>query len=320
MRSTTAARTAPAPVPSAHAGAALAVTGLRKSFGDLTAVDGVDLVVAPGEVVALLGPNGAGKTTAIEMMLGLRAPDAGAVAVFGMTPRDAIRTGRIGAMMQSGGLVGDIRVREVVGLVAAMHRKPLPVERALQLAGIEGLAGRAVKTLSGGQRQRVLFAVAIVPDPDLIVLDEPTVAMDVESRRAFWASMRLLAGDGRSVLFATHYLEEADANADRIVLLARGQVVADGPATQIKATVDVRRIRCTLPQADADHLATLPGVRGVESHGDTVILACSDADAALRALIAAAPGARDFEVTGAGLEDAFLHLTADPSPAAAPTA
>jgi ABC-2 type transport system ATP-binding protein len=149
-----------------------------------------------------------------------------------------------------------------------------------------------------------------VPDPDLIVLDEPTVAMDVESRRAFWASMRLLAGEGRSVLFATHYLEEADANADRIVLLARGRVVADGPATQIKATVDVRRIRCTLPGADTDALGALPGVRGVESHGDTVILACSDADAALRALLATAPAARDFEVTGAGLEDAFLHLTA----------
>jgi ABC-2 type transport system ATP-binding protein len=213
-------------------------------------------------------------------------------------------------MMQSGGLVGDIRVREVVALVAAMHSAPLPVERALELAGIADLEGRAVKTLSGGQRQRVLFALAVVPDPDLIVLDEPTVAMDVETRRAFWASMRVLAGEGRSVLFATHYLEEADANADRIVLMARGTVVADGPATQIKATVDVRRIRCTLPGADTDRLATLPGVRSVESHGETVILVCADSDAALRALLAAEPDARDLEVTGTGLEDAFLHLTA----------
>jgi len=302
--SSTPARTSAAAVPP------LAVTGLRKSFGAVPAVAGVDLVLAPGEVVALLGPNGAGKTTTIEMMLGLREPDGGQVAVFGLTAREAIRTGRVGAMMQSGGLVGDIRVREVVGLVAAMHSAPLPVERALELAGIADLGGRAVKTLSGGQRQRVLFALAVVPDPDLIVLDEPTVAMDVETRRAFWASMRVLAGEGRSVLFATHYLEEADANADRIVLMARGTVVADGPATQIKATVDVRRIRCTLPGADTDRLATLPGVRSVESHGETVILVCADSDAALRALLAAEPDARDLEVTGTGLEDAFLHLTA----------
>ncbi|MGZ4614813.1 MAG: ABC transporter ATP-binding protein [Actinomycetes bacterium] len=295
------------------AGAAVTLAGLRKAFGDVTAVDGVDLAVAPGEVVALLGQNGAGKTTTIEMLLGLRRPDAGTARIFDLDPREAVRTGRIGAMMQTGGLLGDIKVREVVNLVAAMHASPLTVGRALELAGIGDLAERMVKTLSGGQRQRVLFALAVVPDPDLIVLDEPTVAMDVESRRAFWSSMRVLAHEGRSVLFATHYLEEADANADRIVLMARGRVVADGPATQIKATVDVRRIRCTLPGAEPDRLrdrlATLPGVRGVDVHGDSVTLACSDADAALRALLAAEPLARDLEVTGAGLEDAFLALT-----------
>jgi ABC-2 type transport system ATP-binding protein len=290
-------------------GTAVAVHGLRKSFGDVIAVDGVDLVVAPGEVVALLGPNGAGKTTTIEMLLGLRKPDGGTVRVFDLDPHEAVRTGRVGAMMQTGGLVGDVSVREVVHLIASMHAKPLTVERALELAGISDLANRKVKTLSGGQRQRVLFALAVVPDPDLIVLDEPTVAMDVESRRAFWAAMRVLAADGRSVLFATHYLEEADANADRIVLLARGTVVADGPATQIKATVDVRRIRCTLADPDTERLARLPGVRSVDVHGDSVTLACSDADTALRALLAAEPTARDFEVSGADLEDAFLALT-----------
>jgi ABC-2 type transport system ATP-binding protein len=290
-------------------GTAVHVRGLRKSFGDVIAVDGVDLVVAPGEVVALLGPNGAGKTTTIEMLLGLRKPDGGSVRVFDLDPAEAIRTGRVGAMMQTGGLVGDVTVREVVHLIASMYATPLSVDRALELAGIAELRSRKVKTLSGGQRQRVLFALAVVPDPDLIVLDEPTVAMDVESRRAFWAAMRVLAADGRSVLFATHYLEEADANADRIVLMARGKVVADGPATQIKATVDVRRIRCTLAEADAERLAALPGVRTVDIHGDSVLLACSDADAALRALLAAEPTARDLEVTGAGLEDAFLALT-----------
>jgi ABC-2 type transport system ATP-binding protein len=212
-------------------------------------------------------------------------------------------------MLQSGGLLRDLKVRETVALVAAMHAQPLAVDAALELAGIADLAGRKVESLSGGQRQRLLFALAVIPDPSLVVLDEPTVAMDVESRRAFWASMRALTEGGRSVLFATHYLEEADQNADRIVLMAAGRVVADGPATEIKATVDVRRIRVTLPGADPDVLLRLPGVASVQQHGGTVTLTCEDADAALRALVAAEPAARDFEVTGAGLEDAFLALT-----------
>jgi ABC-2 type transport system ATP-binding protein len=288
---------------------AVSVSGLRKTFGAVTAVDGVDLTVAPGEVVALLGPNGAGKTTTIELLLGLSRPDAGTVTVYGLDPVAAVRSGRVGAMLQSGGLLRDLKVRETVALVAAMHAQPLAVDAALELAGIADLAGRKVESLSGGQRQRLLFALAVVPDPSLVVLDEPTVAMDVESRRAFWASMRALTEGGRSVLFATHYLEEADQNADRIVLMAAGRVVADGPATEIKATVDVRRIRITLPDADPDVLLRLPGVSSVQQHGGTVTLTCEDADAALRALVAAEPAARDFEVTGAGLEDAFLSLT-----------
>jgi ABC-2 type transport system ATP-binding protein len=291
------------------AGAAVRLSGLRKVFGAVTAVDGVDLTVAPGEVVALLGPNGAGKTTTIELLLGLREPNAGTATVSGASPAEAIRSGRVGAMMQSGGLLHDLKVRETVALVAAMHEHPLSVEAALELAGVGDLAGRRIESLSGGQRQRVLFALAVVPDPSLVVLDEPTVAMDVESRRAFWASMRVLTDRGRSVLFATHYLEEADQNADRIVLMAAGRVVADGPATQIKAAVAVRRIRTTLPGADLDVLGRLPGVASVQAHGGTVILACDDADTALRALLAAEPSARDFEVSGAGLEDAFLALT-----------
>jgi ABC-2 type transport system ATP-binding protein len=288
---------------------AVHVAGLRKAFGAVTAVDGIDLTIAPGEVVALLGPNGAGKTTTIEMLLGLTRPDSGVVTVFGLDPVAAIRVGRVGAMMQSGGLLRDLKVAETVRLVAAMHRRPLTVDRALQLAGIRDLAGRKVDTLSGGQRQRLLFALAVVPDPELVVLDEPTVAMDVESRRAFWAAMRGLTDEGRSVLFATHYLEEADQSADRIVLMAGGRVVADGPASQIKAAVDVRWIRVTLPGVDASSLRSMPGVTAVQRHGDAVSLTCHDADVALRALVAANPDARDFEVRGAGLEDAFLALT-----------
>ena len=289
---------------------AVSVSGLRKTFGAVTAVDGVDLTVAPGEVVALLGPNGAGKTTTIELLLGLSRPDTGTVRVLGLDPVAAVRSGGVGAMLQSGGLLRDLKVGETVRLVAAMHRSPLPVGRALELAGIGDLVDRRIETLSGGQRQRVLFALAVVPDPGLVVLDEPTVAMDVETRRAFWVAMHELAEDGRSVLFATHYLDEADQSSDRIVLMAAGRVVADGPATQIKAAVDVRRVRATLPTGDLDRLAALPGVTLAERQGATVTLTCDDADAALRAFVAAEPGARDFEVRGADLEDAFLALTA----------
>jgi ABC-2 type transport system ATP-binding protein len=296
----------------AGAAPALRLDGLRKTFGDVAAVDGVDLTVGAGEVVALLGPNGAGKSTTVEMLLGLRRPDAGSATVFGLDPVTAVRSGRVGAMLQTGGLLGDLKVGETVGLVAAMHARPLSTTRALALAGIADLAGRKVESLSGGQRQRVLFALAVVPDPELIVLDEPTVAMDVESRRAFWSAMRELSSQGRSVVFATHYLEEADQNADRIVLMSRGRVVADGPASQIKATVDVRRIVVTLPGADASRLRAVPGVTAVDVRGDTVTLTCDDADRALRALVAAEPAARDFEVRGAGLEDAFLALTTTP--------
>jgi ABC-2 type transport system ATP-binding protein len=290
-------------------GAAVRLSDLRKSFGEVTAVDGVDLTIAPGEVVALLGPNGAGKSTTVEMLLGLRRPDRGTASVFGVDPVTAVRSGRVGAMMQSGGLLRDLKVGETVRMVAAMHQRPRSVEQTLALAGIADLAERKVESLSGGQRQRLLFALAVIPDPDLIVLDEPTVGMDVESRRAFWSAMRELAGEGRSVLFATHYLEEADDNADRIVLMSGGRIVADGPATEIKAAVDVRRIRVTLRGAELAALRALPGVVAATANGASVTLTCDDADTALRALVTAEPRARDFEVHGAGLEDAFLALT-----------
>ena len=219
--------------------------------------------MSPGEVVALLGPNGAGKTTTIEMLLGLRKPDGGTARVFDLDPRDAVRSGRVGAMMQTGGLVGDVTVREVVHLIAAMHSAPLTVERALELAGITDLAKRKIKTLSGGQRQRVLFALAVVPDPDLIVLDEPTVAMDVETRRAFWAAMRVLADDGRSVLFATHYLEEADANADRIVLHGPRQGCRRRSGHPDQG--DGRRTPHPLHPRRARHRSARPAARGAHS-------------------------------------------------------
>jgi ABC-2 type transport system ATP-binding protein len=248
------------------------------------------------------------------MLLGLVPPDAGTISVFGLSPERAVDTGGVGAMLQVGSLIRDLSVRELLTMVASLYPAPLPVEEAIALAGIGAVADRRTQKLSGGETQRTRFAVAIVADPDLLVLDEPTVAMDVESRRAFWAAMRGFAAGGKTVVFATHYLEEADAYADRVVLMAAGAVVADGPPTQIKAMVGSRRIRATLPGAEPAALAGLPGVNDAEVHGDAIVLVCSDGDAALRALLAACPDARDLEVTGAGLEEAFLRLTADELP------
>ena len=291
-------------------GAAVRMAGLRKAFGQIQAVRGVDLQIAPGEVVAFLGPNGAGKSTTIDMLLGLTKPDAGTVTVFGSRPIDAVQAGRVGAMLQGGALLPDLTVKELVSTFAALHRRPMPVQRAMELAGITDIAGQKTTKLSGGQSQRVRYALALVPDPDLMVLDEPTVAMDVEVRRAFWASMRTFTDTGRTVLFATHYLDEADAFADRVVVLAGGVIVADGTGAQIKSTVGGRTISAVIPGADADRLTALPGVLGVDHQATRTILRCNDSDAALRALLSTYPNAHDVEVAAGNLEDAFLELTA----------
>jgi ABC-2 type transport system ATP-binding protein len=271
------------------------------------AVAGVDLDIRTGEVVALLGPNGAGKSTTIEMLLGLVRPDQGTVQVYGGTPTDAISEGKVGVMLQSGGIIEDAKVGELLELVAGLHTHPMPVQEALERAGIADLTKRTMKGLSGGQKQRVRFAMAIIPQPDLIVLDEPTTGMDVESRRDFWASMHAETARGRTVLFATHYLEEADAYADRVVLMRNGKVVANGTAAQIKASVSGRTIRATVPDADLATLASLPGVRSVETRGEVVLLQCADSDNTLRYLLDNTR-AHDIEVTSADLEDAVLAI------------
>jgi ABC-2 type transport system ATP-binding protein len=214
-------------------------------------------------------------------------------------------------MLQTGEVIKELTIRELVGMVASLYPRPRSVDEVLRTTGLSDIADRRATKLSGGQAQRVRFAVALVADPALLVLDEPTVALDVDGRREFWASMRATAAEGKTVLFATHYLEEADAYADRIVLMARGQVVADGPTTEIKAKVGMKTIRATLPRADVPSLAALPGVATVDTRGETVILQCNDSDAALHRLLQDHPGARDIEVRGAGLEEAFLELTAD---------
>jgi ABC-2 type transport system ATP-binding protein len=283
--------------------------GLTKSYGEVRAVRGIDIVIEPGETVALLGPNGAGKSTTIDMVLGLLDPDAGSVEVFGAAPRDAVDAGAVGAMLQTGALIRDLTVRELVTMMASLYSRAMPIDDVLELTGIAEFADRKTQKLSGGQTQRVRFAVALVSNPDLLVLDEPTAAMDVEGRHAFWTTMREFASRGKTVVFATHYLEEADDYADRVVLMANGQIVADGPPTEIKAMVGVRSIRATLPGAALDALEALPGVTHADRRGEAIVLACSDSDAAIRALLAGFPDARDIEITGAGLEEAFLQLT-----------
>ena len=290
--------------------------GLTKTFrgpqGPIHAVRGIDFSVAAGETVALLGPNGAGKSTTIDMVLGLAKPDAGTVSVFGHTPRDAVDAGLIGAMLQTGELIRDLSVREIVAMMASLYPDPMDVDETLDLTGLSATAGQRTQKLSGGQTQRVRLAIAWVSNPDLLVLDEPTVALDVEGRREFWAAMRVFAARGRTVLFATHYLEEADAYADRAILMAHGRIVADGPTTEIKARVGRRTIRATLPEVDSARLKALPGVASADRHGDAVTLSCTASDRAIRALLEHYPSARDIEITGGSLEEAFLELTGEP--------
>jgi ABC-2 type transport system ATP-binding protein len=297
-------------------GLSVELRGLEKAFaspsGPVRAVRGVDVTVHEGETVALLGPNGAGKSTTVDMLLGLQTPDTGSVALFGRPPRTAVEAGRVGAMLQAGGVIRDLTVRELVAMMASLFPRPRDLDETLSLAQLDGLGDRRTERLSGGETQRLRFAVALVSNPDLLVLDEPTVGMDVESRHAFWTTIRDLSAERKSFLFATHYLEEADAYADRAVLMARGQIVADGPTNEIKALVGSRTIRATLPGVPVEALERLPGVTAVERRGGTLVLACSDSDAALRELLASFPEARDIEVRGAGLEEAFLQLTGEP--------
>ncbi|MFF1879544.1 ATP-binding cassette domain-containing protein [Leifsonia sp. NPDC058230] len=309
---------------------AIQLTDLRKSFGSLQAVNGVNLAINAGEVVALLGPNGAGKSTTIDLALGLANPTTGRAELFGGDPRAAIEEGRVGAMLQGGALLPTLTVAQSVALVAAAHKHPLTVAEALERARCTEIAKQKVSKLSGGQMQRARFAVAVVSNPDLLFLDEPTAAMDVDARRTFWQSMREFTDEGRTVVFATHYLDEADTYADRIVMLSAGRVVADGTPTEVKAVVSGRRIRAGFDfawtSAVEDALRRLPGVRSVDHRAEQLTIVSEDSDATLRALLAAHDDIHDIEVTAHTMDDAFLALTegaatlADAAPAASGTA
>ncbi len=292
---------------------AVALRDVRKHFGSVQAVRGVALTIGTGEVMAFLGPNGAGKTSTIDMILRLSRPDAGAVEVYGMAPRQAVRRGLVSAVMQSGGLLKDLTVAETVQYTAALFAVSRPVGEVLERAGITAIAGRRVGKCSGGEQQRLRFAMALIPDPELLILDEPTQGMDVEGRRGFWKAIREDAALGRTVVFATHYLEEADAYADRIVLISKGRIVADGTAAEVKGLASGRTIRATLPGADVAALRAMPGADGVEVRGDTVLIHSGDTDTIARQLLTQTP-AYDLEITARGLEDAFIALTADDAP------
>ncbi|MFF0010200.1 ABC transporter ATP-binding protein [Streptomyces sp. NPDC005374] len=283
---------------------------VSKAYGEVRAVDGLSLTLRPGETVALLGPNGAGKSTTLDLLLGLKQADSGTVRLFGTTPREAIVAGQVGAMLQSGGLMDEVTVVELVKLACALHPKPYPVGDVLARAGVSKIADRKVNKLSGGQAQRVRFALATAGDSDLIVLDEPTTGMDVTTRQAFWATMREQADQGRTVLFATHYLEEADAIADRVLVLHRGRLLADGTAAEIKAKAGARRIAFDLEGViDEGPLRNLPFLSTVDISGQTVRIQSTDADATVHALYGLGVYPRNLEVAGLGLEQAFVAIT-----------
>ncbi|MYR83821.1 ATP-binding cassette domain-containing protein [Streptomyces sp. SID685] len=297
-------------VPAASTTEVVGFDQVTKTYGTVRAVDGLSLRLHPGETVALLGPNGAGKSTTLDLLLGLKQPDAGTVSVFGTGPREAIVAGRVGAMLQSGGLMDDVTVAELVKLSCSLHPRPYKAADVMARAGIAQIADRKVNKLSGGQAQRVRFALATAGDSDLIILDEPTTGMDVSARQAFWATMREQADQGRTVLFATHYLEEADAIADRVLVLHRGRLLADGTAAEIKARAGARRIAFDLEgTVDAAALRALPFLTGIDVSGQTVRIQSSDADATVHALYGLGLYPRNLEVAGLGLEQAFVAIT-----------
>lgn len=281
---------------------------------EVRAVDAIDLRIEPGEIVAFLGPNGAGKTTTLDMALGLTEPTSGTVEVFGRRPREAVVSGAVSAVLQTGGLLRDLTVRETVRMIASTYAVHSPVDEVIERAGLTTLAGRRVSKCSGGEQQRLRFALALLPDPRLLILDEPTAGMDVTARRDFWDTMHADASAGRTVVFATHYLEEADAFADRIVLIAGGRIVADGTTAEIRSRASGRTVSATLPDGSRDEaiavLRAADGVSAVDERGSRVVMTATDSDAVARLLLGDLGGS-DLEIVTAGLEQAFMALTGD---------
>ena len=286
------------------------LTKVSKNFGQVKALRHVNFDIHAGELVALLGPNGAGKTTAVKLLLGLARPAAGHVSIFGGNPVNAEVRTRVGAMLQVAKVPETLRVREHIDLFSSYYPAPLPVAETLAIAGLEEIKDRLFGELSGGQRQRVLFALAICGDPDLLFLDEPTVGMDVEARRLLWQQIRSLVSRGKTVLLTTHYLEEADALADRVVVIHRGEIIAQGAPQEIKAKTSGQRIRCC-SDLPLELVREMPGVVEAAKNGDWFEIRTTAAEPVLRELFRRDPAIRGIEVTSAGLEEAFLALTSE---------
>jgi ABC-2 type transport system ATP-binding protein len=287
---------------------AVSIEGLTKRFGEFCAVDHLSLDIGQGETVALLGPNGAGKTTTISMLLGLLTPDSGSVSVQGMAPQAAIHSGRIGAMLQEGGLMPGVTIGELLDFVLKLRSSAVTRQQLLATAGLDGMERRRVDRLSGGQTQRLRFAMAISSQPEILVLDEPTAAMDVEARHSFWANMREYTSAGRTVLFATHYLEEAEVFASRVIIIARGHIVADGSVAELKRRAGAQTVRFSAERDTAETLYRLPDVTQVEWQQDIATLTTSNADATVRGLTASGIAWKNLEVHSADLDDIFLAL------------
>jgi ABC-2 type transport system ATP-binding protein len=284
--------------------------GVSKNYGEIRALLNVNFSVCAGQVVALLGPNGAGKTTAVKLLLGLLQPNSGKTRVFGGDPTNPQNRMRTGAMLQVGRVPETLRVREHIDLFSSYYPKPMPLEDVLAAAGLKKLRDRKFGDLSGGQRQRTLFALAICGDPDLLFLDEPTVGLDVEARRALWEEIRRLVDHGKTVLLTTHYLEEADALADRVAVINQGKIIAEGTPAEIKAQNSGKRIRCVTALSVAS-LLRIPGVTDARQDREAVEIRAGEAEPVVRALLASDPSLSGLEITSAGLEDAFLALTQD---------
>jgi ABC-2 type transport system ATP-binding protein len=286
------------------------LTNLTKRYGATVALDDLSLSLRPGEVVALLGPNGAGKSTAVKLLLGLIAPTTGTARVFGSNPREATTRTRVGAMLQVARVTETLRVREHLDLFRSYYPNPLPVAEVLRIAQLQGIEDRLFSQLSGGQKQRVLFALAICGNPDLIFLDEPTVGLDIESRRALWQQIRNFSAQGKTVLLTTHYLEEADALAHRIIVINKGRVISEGTPNEIKRNSGGRTIRCQT-RLSYDFLQALPSVTNVLVNEGAAVVTATDAETVLREMLLRDETLSGLEVASPALEDAFLALTKD---------
>ncbi len=283
---------------------------VSKNYEKIRALRDVNFNVRAGQVVALLGPNGAGKTTAVKLLLGLIQPNSGKARVFGGNPTNPQNRMRTGAMLQVGKVPETLRVREHIDLFSSYYPRPMPLAEVLAAAGLEKLRDRKFGDLSGGQRQRTLFALAICGNPDLLFLDEPTVGLDVEARRALWEEIRRLVDRGKTVLLTTHYLEEADALADHIAVINQGEIIAEGTPAEIKSQTSGKRIRCITALSLAS-LLQIPGVTDAKQDREAVEIHAREAEPVVRTLLARDQSLSGLEVTSAGLEEAFLALTQD---------